>query len=43
LKPFSGMTGAFYYGQYNVTSFSAGPYATTLTALPYAAGNVAYQ
>jgi hypothetical protein len=43
LKPFSGTTGAFYYGQYNVTSFSAGPYTITLTALPFAAGNVTFQ
>jgi hypothetical protein len=43
LKPFSGGSGAFYYGQYNVTSFSAGPYAITVTALPFAAGNVTFQ
>lgn len=43
LKPLSGMTGFFVYGQYNVTSFSAGPFAISLTALPYTGAGVTFQ
>jgi hypothetical protein len=43
LKPFSGTTGVFFYGQYNATSFSSGPYAITLAALPLVEVGVTYQ
>ncbi|HEX8791347.1 MAG TPA: hypothetical protein VF765_10395 [Polyangiaceae bacterium] len=43
LKPFSGQQGYLLYGQYNVTSFSAGPFAVTLNALPYTGGLVQFQ
>ncbi len=43
LKPFSGTSGYFIYGQYNTTSFFAGPYAISLTALPYTGGAVSFQ
>jgi hypothetical protein len=43
LKPFSGQSGYFVYGQYNATSFFAGPYSISLTALPYTGGSVSFQ
>jgi len=43
LKPFSGTSGYLFYGQYNSTSFFAGPYAISLTALPYTGGAVSFQ
>jgi hypothetical protein len=43
LKPFSGTSGYVVYGQYNTTSFYAGPYAISLTALPYTGGAVSFQ
>jgi hypothetical protein len=43
LKPLSGSGGYLVYGQYNVTSFSAGPIAVTLSALPYTGGTVTFQ
>lgn len=43
LQPFSGQTGFLVYGQYNATSFSAGPFAISLTALPYTGGTVTFE
>ncbi|HTQ48131.1 MAG TPA: hypothetical protein VMI75_35490 [Polyangiaceae bacterium] len=43
LEPFSGTSGYLIYGQYNTTSFYAGPYAISLTALPYTGGTVSFQ
>lgn len=43
LQPFAGQSGYVFYGQYNVTTFSAGPYAISLTALPFSGGAVAFQ
>lgn len=43
LQPFAGQSGYVFYGQYNVTSFSAGPYAISLTALPFSGGVVTFQ
>jgi hypothetical protein len=43
LQPLSGQSGYFFYGQYNETSSSAGPFAVTLTALLGSGGSVAYQ
>jgi hypothetical protein len=43
LKPLSGANEALVYGQYNATSFFAGPYAISLVALPYSGGLVSFQ
>lgn len=43
LAPFSGQSGYLIYGQQNTTSFSAGPYAITLQAIPYTGGPVSFQ
>ncbi|HEX8791346.1 MAG TPA: hypothetical protein VF765_10390 [Polyangiaceae bacterium] len=43
LQHFSHQSGYVLYGQYNVTSFSAGPFAVTVNALPYAGALVDYQ
>lgn len=43
LKPFSGSSGYLIYGQYNTTSFFSGPYAISLTALPFTGGAVDFQ
>jgi hypothetical protein len=43
LKPLSGQSGYLFYGQYNMTSFSAGPFAVTLGALPYTGSAVSFQ
>ncbi len=43
LHPLAGQSGYLFYGQYNVTSFSAGPFAVTLNALPFTGGLVDFQ
>jgi hypothetical protein len=43
LKPLSGQSGFLVYGQYNSTSFFAGPFSISLTALPYTGGAVSFQ
>lgn len=43
LAPFAGQSGYLVYGQYDATSFSAGPYAISLTALPYTGSAVLFQ
>lgn len=43
LQPLAGQSGYVFYGQYNVTSFSAGPFAVTLSALPFSGGLVDFQ
>jgi hypothetical protein len=43
MKPFSGTNQLLVYGQYNATSFFAGPYAILLAALPYTGGVVSFE
>jgi hypothetical protein len=43
LYPLSGQSGYFFYGQYNETFVSAGPFPVTLDALPYTGSAVSFQ
>jgi hypothetical protein len=43
LKPLSGTSGYLFYGQSNTTTFFAGQYNVSLTALPYTGGAVSFQ
>jgi hypothetical protein len=44
LQPLAGQSGGYLlYGQYDTTSFFAGPYSISLSALPYTGGTVDFQ